>query len=238
MRQAGAAPGERRVVGHAGIEAEQGHKRAQQALGLPPGLTKGQAQQAAGLDRQVRIVARATVLARVGRMPGRLRLGRYPDRQAPTLLQRPVILRPVGDLVARPWNLVTARLIGRWSTNKQPHTPATHASKAYKLRITHQRSLGSYLLLYKRTPRVFADLVITPPVPDAALLGTHAAADHRQPGPNSRTSPDANRTHAAEGMSAAGHQERPSPSSRSSAWPSGSCIITALAPFDRTAAPG
>jgi len=45
-------------------------------------------------------------------MPGRERLRRHPDRQAPALLQRPVILRPVRDLVARPWDLVAARLIG------------------------------------------------------------------------------------------------------------------------------
>ncbi len=80
--QAGAAPRDRGVVGHAGIEAEQGHKRAQQTLGLPPGLTKGQAQQVAGLDRQVRIVARSSAPARVGRLPGRQRLRCHPHRQA------------------------------------------------------------------------------------------------------------------------------------------------------------
>src|SRR3954466_16153133 len=38
--------------------------------------------------------------------------GRDPDCEAAALLQRPVVLRPVADLVARPRDLVAARLIG------------------------------------------------------------------------------------------------------------------------------
>ncbi len=53
-----------------------------------------------GLDRHVRVVTGATTLTGVGRLPGRERLGRHPDRQAAALLERLVILRPVGDLVA------------------------------------------------------------------------------------------------------------------------------------------
>lgn len=138
------------MVGHADIETEQGHKRTQQTLGLPPRTTKGQAQQVPGLDRQVRIVARTTALARVGRMPGRQRLGRHPDRQAAALLERLVVLRLVGDLVARPQDRVAGRLIGlvghqsSGRTREQPYAPATHAAKAYKLRITHQRQYKAH----------------------------------------------------------------------------------------------
>src|SRR4051794_4013910 len=45
-------------------------------------------------------------------MPSRERLGRDPDCEAAALLQRPVVLWPVADLVARPGDLVAARLIG------------------------------------------------------------------------------------------------------------------------------
>src|SRR5215213_10286191 len=78
----------------------------------PPGPTKGQAQQVPGLDRHVRVAARAPPLARAGRMPGRQRLRRDPDCEATPLLQRPVVLWPVADLVARPGDLVPARFIG------------------------------------------------------------------------------------------------------------------------------
>ena len=76
------------------IFAEQGRERAQQALGLPPRTTKGQAQQVPGLDRYVRVAARTPSLARAGRVPGRKRLRGDPDREAAPLLQRSVILWP------------------------------------------------------------------------------------------------------------------------------------------------
>src|SRR4051794_29628533 len=45
-------------------------------------------------------------------MPSRKRLGRDPDCEAAPLLQCPVVLWPVADLVARPRDLVAARFIG------------------------------------------------------------------------------------------------------------------------------
>src|SRR3954467_12480402 len=65
-----------------------------------------------GFDRHVRADARAPPLASPGRMPSRERLRRDPDREAAALLERPVVLRPVADLVARPGDLVAARFIG------------------------------------------------------------------------------------------------------------------------------
>src|SRR3954453_5083936 len=97
--------------GNADIQAEQGGERAQQALGLPPRPAEGQAQQVPGLDRHVRVIPRPTAPTRAGRAPGRDRLGRDPDRQPPPPLQRSVVFRPVLDPVARPWDLVAARLI-------------------------------------------------------------------------------------------------------------------------------
>src|SRR4051812_49951953 len=65
-----------------------------------------------GLDRHVRVVAGpAPLTSPPGRVPGRERLGRDPDCEAAALLQRPVVLRPVADLVARPGDLVAARPI-------------------------------------------------------------------------------------------------------------------------------
>src|SRR3954469_21825347 len=110
-RQARAAPGKRGVVRYTDAHPEQGRERAQQAFGLPPWTTKGQAQQVPGFDRHVRVAARAPPLTRAGRMPSRKRLGRNPDCEAAPLLERPVVLRPVADLVARPRDLVTARLM-------------------------------------------------------------------------------------------------------------------------------
>src|SRR4051812_30076650 len=52
------------------LTPRQDRERAQQAFGLPPGPTKGHAQQVPGLDRHVRIVAGPPSLARAGRVPG------------------------------------------------------------------------------------------------------------------------------------------------------------------------
>src|SRR4051795_7503789 len=87
-----------------------------------------------GLDRHVRIAARAPPLARPGRVPGRERLGRDPDCETAPLLERPVVLRPVADLVARPRDLVPARFIGLASvireTRRWPYTPHRGAAQA------------------------------------------------------------------------------------------------------------
>src|SRR5207244_3978278 len=81
-------------------------------FGLPPGPTKGQTQQVPRFDRHVRVVTRTPPLACAGRMPGRERLRRDPECEASPLLERPVVRRPVADLVARPGDLVAARFIG------------------------------------------------------------------------------------------------------------------------------
>ena len=109
--QARAAPREGGVVWNAEADPEQGRERAQQALGLPPRTTKGQAQQVPGLDRHIRLVARSPSLARAGRVPGRECLRGDPDRKAAPLLERPVVRRPIRHSVARPRDLVSARLI-------------------------------------------------------------------------------------------------------------------------------
>ena len=72
--QARAASGEGGMVGHTDAQAEQRRERSQQAFGLPPGPTKGQAQQVPSLDCHVRVVAGSAPLASPGRMPGRERL--------------------------------------------------------------------------------------------------------------------------------------------------------------------
>src|SRR4029453_5667583 len=98
-------------------------------FGLPPGPTKGQAQQVPGLDRNVCILRRPAPPACPGRMPGRQGLWRHPDRQAAAVLERPVVLWPVGHFITRPGDLVAARLIGlvghRSSRRRGswPHTP-------------------------------------------------------------------------------------------------------------------
>src|SRR3954447_15460153 len=79
-----------------------------------------------GFGRHVRVAARAPPLARPGRMPSRERLGRDPDCEAAPLLQRPVVRRPVADLVARPGDLVAARfmdLVGHRSSGKRGSGP-------------------------------------------------------------------------------------------------------------------
>ena len=111
-RQPGAAPRERRVVGYTDVNPEQSGERAQQALGLPPRAAKGQAQQVTRLDRHVRVIVWTPALPSAGWLPGRKRFRRHPDRQTSALLQCSVVLRPVGDLVARPGHFVAARLIG------------------------------------------------------------------------------------------------------------------------------
>src|SRR3954451_6511121 len=97
-----------------------------------------------GLDRHVRIAARAPPLARPGRVPGRERLGRDPDCEAAPLLQRPVVLRPVADLVARPRDLVTAwlmDLVGHRSSGERGDGPirSTVALPKPEAVILHQR---------------------------------------------------------------------------------------------------
>src|SRR3954452_16235107 len=83
-------------------------------------------------------------LASPGRMPGSQRLGRDPECEAAPLLQRPVILRPVADLVARPGDLVAARLmdlVGHRSSGERGSGPIrpTVALPKPRVAILHQR---------------------------------------------------------------------------------------------------
>ncbi len=103
----GAAPLERGVVGHAHIDPEQGGEQAQQTLDLPSRTAEGQAQQASGLHCHLRVVVGTATLSSVGQAPRRKRLRHDPDYQAPTLLQRPVAVRLVGDLCA--WEILWQR---------------------------------------------------------------------------------------------------------------------------------
>jgi hypothetical protein len=122
----------------------RGSERAQQSFGLPPGPTKGQAQQVPSLDRDIRILWRPAPRARLGRMPGRQGLRRHPDRQAATLLERPVVLRPVAHPIARPGYPVAARLIGlvghRSSRRREKLTPYSRPSlrRSHGSRFAHQ----------------------------------------------------------------------------------------------------
>jgi hypothetical protein len=61
----------------------------------------------------------------------------HPHRQAAALLERPVVLWPVGYLVARLGDLVTARLIGlvghrssSWGRGNRPYTPMPGLAEA------------------------------------------------------------------------------------------------------------
>src|SRR4051812_20734577 len=77
-------------------------------------------------------------------MPSRKRLGRDPDREAAPLLQRPVVRRPVADLVARPGDLVPARfigLVGHRSSGERGSGPIrpTAALPKPRVAILHQR---------------------------------------------------------------------------------------------------
>src|SRR4051794_23287611 len=82
-------------------------------------------------------------------MPSRERLGRDPDCEAAPLLQRPVVRRPVADLVARPGDLVAARLIGlvgHRSSGERGSGPIrpTAALPKPRVAILHQRPRGCY----------------------------------------------------------------------------------------------
>src|SRR5215212_1451801 len=85
-------------------------------------------------------------------MPGRQGLRCHPHCQAAALLERPVILWPVGHLVTRPGDLVAARLIGlvghrssrRGGTD--PILPALASSKSPAL-ICAPRPLVAPLLV-------------------------------------------------------------------------------------------
>src|SRR3954466_494734 len=77
-------------------------------------------------------------------MPSRERLRRDPDCEAAPLLQRPVVLRPVADLVARPGDLVAARfigLVGHRLSGKRGSGPIrpTAALPKPRVAILHQR---------------------------------------------------------------------------------------------------
>src|SRR4051812_41609742 len=81
-------------------------------------------------------------------MPSRERLGRHPDCKAAALLECPVVLWPVADLVARPGDLVAARLIGlvgHRASGKRGSGPIrpTAALPKPRVAILHQRQLSS-----------------------------------------------------------------------------------------------
>src|SRR4051812_12720830 len=150
------------MVRNADIQAEQGGEQAQQTFGLPPRTTKGQAQQVPGFDRHVRVAARAPPLTRAGRMPSRKRLGRDPDCEAAPLLERPVVLRPVADLVARPRDLMTARLmdlVGHRSSGERGEGPihSTVALPKPEAVILHQCRKLAYGALGCRTQMIICE---------------------------------------------------------------------------------
>src|SRR4051812_16753790 len=77
-------------------------------------------------------------------MPSRKRLGRDPDCEAARLLECPVVIRPVADLVARPGDLVAARfigLVGHRSSGERGSGPIrpTAALPKPRVAILHQR---------------------------------------------------------------------------------------------------
>jgi len=58
------------MIGNRDLQTEQLRERAQQAFGLPPMTTEGLAQHMAGLNRDIRIVARTAAPIGLGCMPG------------------------------------------------------------------------------------------------------------------------------------------------------------------------
>src|SRR4051812_50205896 len=96
-------------------------------------------------------------------MPSRKRLGRDPECEAAALLQRPVVRRPVADLVARPRDLVTARfigLVGHRASGERGSGPIrpTGALPKPRVAILHQRQdyqklhENRQLALFRNTP--------------------------------------------------------------------------------------
>ena len=85
------------MVGNREIETQQANDRADQAFGLAQSQTEHGLERQGRRDRQIRVV-RLTARrgARLG-VPGRDRLLREPDRQAPALAQGGIILGPVRD---------------------------------------------------------------------------------------------------------------------------------------------
>src|SRR4051812_42497906 len=195
-RQVRAAPGKRGVVRYTDAHPEQGRERAQQAFGLPPRTTKSQAQQVPGFDRHVRVAARTPPLTRAGRMPSRKRLGRDPDCEAVPLLECPVVLRPVADLVARPRDLVTARLmdlVGHRSSGERGDGPIhstvvlpkpeavilhqRHVNPDEKTVARYQGQLREYLVNMGALEGVLVFLSLVPPLVVPVRIFTGAEID-------------------------------------------------------------
>src|SRR3954453_22864021 len=92
-----------------------------------------------GLRRE-KVVWSGTLISKPSRVASERSLGRDPDHQVPPLLQRPVIFRPVLDPVARPWDLVAARLIepvGHRASSRQGNGPISLRRRPAQARERH-----------------------------------------------------------------------------------------------------
>src|SRR3954468_4694018 len=95
IRRVSAAQGG--MVGNREIETQQANDRADQPFGLAQSQTEHGLEGQGRRDRQIRVVRLTAWRGARLRVPGRDRLFREPDRQAPTLAQGGIILGPVRD---------------------------------------------------------------------------------------------------------------------------------------------
>src|ERR1700690_4083183 len=95
------------MVGYGEIETEQVDDGSDQPFGLPQRQAEHGTQGQCRGDRQSRIGGLTTPLVR-GSPPGGNRLVGEPDRQAPTLAQGCIIVRPVGYPMTLLRDMVTA----------------------------------------------------------------------------------------------------------------------------------
>src|ERR1700744_2001410 len=96
------------MVGYSKIETEQADDGSDQPFGLPQRPVEHSTQGQCRGDRQSRIVRLTTARGPWFGSPGRDPPGGEPNRQAPTLTQGCIIVRPVGDPMTLLRDVVTA----------------------------------------------------------------------------------------------------------------------------------
>ncbi len=105
-----ATPRERRVIGRGKVEAQHPEDRRQKALGLTEWQVEEESERQRGFDGEIGILQLSSTLADAHGLPCGDRVRRHPHRDIASLDERPIVIRPVLDVVFRLVPLVHSRL--------------------------------------------------------------------------------------------------------------------------------
>jgi hypothetical protein len=93
------APGERRVIGRRKVEAHDCRQRVHESFGLAQRQMEDEPQCQDGIDSKIGVSSRPAPSSTPVRRPGGDHLRRQPDRHVTTPCERPLVGRPIPDVI-------------------------------------------------------------------------------------------------------------------------------------------